>query len=117
MTHPTDEKTVQEGNKIIAEFDGYEIDESGRFWRNKMWTGLSGLRYDTDWNRLMPVVKKVFETYPSLLKTGAGGLPDNPSNEINKAVRQLEDSLINVNIKSTWRFAITLIQFFNAKNK
>lgn len=48
------------GNKIIAEFDGYkEVD--GKFWRNKAWTGIEGLKYHSDWNRLMPVVEKIAE--------------------------------------------------------
>lgn len=51
-----------EGNKLIAIFDGYAEDETGKFWRNERWTSLSGLKYDSDWNRLMPVVEKIDES-------------------------------------------------------
>ena len=57
-------------NAIIAEFMGYEIqkDPTERFFGRykspitKVWTKENELSFDTDWNWLMEVVEKIFNT-------------------------------------------------------
>jgi hypothetical protein len=49
---------ILEGNKLIALFDGYEIKDT-KWWKNGLWTTEKYLEYNSSWDRLMPVIKKI----------------------------------------------------------
>jgi hypothetical protein len=55
-------KTIEEKNKMIAEFMGYRWLDDDNMWIKGEWPSCSYLdkylEYDTSWDWLMPVVKK-----------------------------------------------------------
>lgn len=57
------EKEILEGNKIIAEFIAVKVIHGPNWDRYEMIDGSGrtsqSLKYDTDWNELMPVIGKI----------------------------------------------------------
>src|ERR1044072_3955164 len=88
------EKTAIEGNRLIAEFMGYDV-----------------VRYDQDWNELMPVVEKI-ESMPDMFVIIYGQDFENMKEcEINN-IHWRENQVIKV--KSTFKIEATfkaVIQF------
>jgi len=100
----------EQGNKLIAIYDGYkEID--GKFWRNKAWITLPGLKYNSDWNRLMPVVQKISKHY------------DEESDDYFEQLITLEldpyyllELKVHAPITSVWIAVIKFIEWYNTQS-
>jgi hypothetical protein len=101
-------------NKLIAEFMGYELLDGtdGNCYRQQGgWeilmiddgNGNTDFPYDTDWNRLMPVVIKCFAT-----------VDEYSYDDINF---KLNDALLETNIDTLYRGVVELINKYNEDNQ
>lgn len=58
--------TLDEGNRIIAEFDGWFYSKSGKTVRKNTYTSpyrLKDIRYNVSYDWLMPVAKKILKCH------------------------------------------------------
>jgi hypothetical protein len=100
------------GNKLIAAFmGGIKSDVGDNIWRlliksNKKPYLISCLRfkYHKDWNWLMPVVKKIFESF--IFDVGDGSF---------LVESHLRKALTNVDIDEIWKSCVEYINYYNDK--
>lgn len=105
----TDKETI-EGDEIIAIFDGYEK-EGEKFWRNHAWTTISGLKYHSDWSRLMPVVEKISLGY-ALFRLIIGNVNSTAHFEVDDEF-PLHRSTTDKTIETVWKQVIQFIKWHN----
>ena len=99
-------ENIIENNKLIAEFMEYpkhKIDFVGKrlnFENSKHNT------YHKDWNWLMKVVEKCLV-----------GEAEYNEDEAKKAIREIYESLCNINISSVYNACVEFIKWYNEQNK
>ncbi len=109
----TKEISIEEGNKLIAEFMGYKQHNHGSYKTFEI-DGKhiyeSVLQYHSSWDWLMPVVKMCMSKSFELSK-GKRGYEDN----LNKYRRlNIEEGLRTVDIEAVWLAVIQFIKWYNS---
>ena len=100
-------KTIEEKNGMIANFMGFQYTSIGWYDAEES-LNLKGdntfdeLKFDTDWNWLMPVVEAIYNT----------GLDEQNTNEIGDVTH----ALLDVNINAVHEAVINFIEFYNKQN-
>ena len=116
-------KNIVENNKLIAEFMGVfdKILSTGNIhsWsdapfyyttedtKEKVIKNICKYsKYDSDWNWLMKVVEKCLV-----------GEAEYNEDEAKKAIREIYESLCNINISSVYNACVEFIKWYNEQNK
>lgn len=99
----TDQQII-DNNKLIAEFDGFKLNNDGDYVRKDNDVNLilisKLMNYHNDWSWLMPVVKKIADT-------GKGG----------GLTYGLRNALIVANIDQTYKEIVEFIKWYNKERK
>jgi hypothetical protein len=101
--------TLIENNKLIAEFLGIEIEEGQeRIYINGLGTKLIECTFNTNWNWLMPVIRKIEELGNDVLIT---------TNYIQIAFDEGEQFIViddlNIKIDSVYNAVVEFINWYN----
>lgn len=121
--------TIEEGNKLIASFDGKKRDADAPWWRgfDYIHHGYASmheanLQYHYSWSWLMPAVEKIeilsteFDGYFGVHIFSNGctiqGTRFNPSIE-NPNYAYFNDVTLSTKIESTWYAVVQFIQWWN----
>ena len=96
--------TIEEGNKIIAEFMGFEYNRSipGHDGTLIITLTLEDCRYHSSWDWLMPVVEKINAIH-------------DVTNIYNQLVKVME-ALWLINIKQLWLAVVEFMKWYNQQN-
>ena len=93
-------KTIEEKNRMIAEFMGFKMINNLQISTpNGGGAFLNELKYHTSWDWLMPVVDSIYNT----------GMDEQTTNEIGDVTH----ALLDINIQSTHDAVISFIEFYN----
>lgn len=119
---------MEENNKIIAEFLGWEILNNMTYSkiRKGKWIELDKLKFHSDWNWLMEVVEKIefikdsyhgrFGVYISSNSCTIQSTNFRPDKPIPNPPHYYDNVVLNTKIESTYNAIIRFINFYN-KNK
>lgn len=117
------EKEIIEGNKLIAEFDGWEktnhIDEE--FGNLYLKDGESkyedSFRYELSWNWLMPVVEKIGKDYDVRITWTANAIEVTYIDRPDIYDKSIADFGGFGSITNTWKCVVKFIVWYNQKYK
>ncbi len=110
-------KSIEQGNKLIAEFDGYTYDpqkilngQSGVFYKKEKMPLLIGqLKYHSSWDHLIPVCAK----FDSLYVVNAFDVGDDRE-RYHDLSEMLDNSVTMYEIERAWVALVECIEWFNA---
>lgn len=123
---------VQEGNKLIAEFLGWERDDDTTVFEESTWRTNDGnlvvdLLFDESWDWLMPVVEKIesidnpYHGYFGVHICSNGCTIQATNLRTDKPITNpphyFDDVTLDTKILSTWYAIVRFIQFYNQQNK
>lgn len=106
--------TTQEGNKLIAEYEGYiPCEKPSILDYVGLEISIHALRYETDWEQLMPIVEKIEEAgYFVMINRWTSVYTGSDSERI------MVTSIIgNAKIRNTWLAVVEFIKWHNDKQK
>lgn len=129
-------KDVVEGNKLITEFLGWKLvclneddtDEEDRYYEYHLfddkgeviethsggdswcWSKNSVMEFEDDWNRLMPVGKKIRDLLNNMHET----MPKNTANNGDLIEVDIMCRLHEYDIEKTWQHIVQFIIWFNS---
>lgn len=92
-------KTIEEKNRMIAVFMGFERLESYKIWFDNKGKEVHQLDFHISWDWLMPVVDKIYST----------GLDEHDINEIG----DITHALLDVNISAVHEAVVKFIEMYN----
>jgi hypothetical protein len=113
--------TIQEGNKLIAEFMGIKTknyDDTRAVTRWQFGNSMlfeNDLQYHTSWDWLIPVCQKI-NSKESIKRCESNGIKDSIICYIN-AMRAMKQGVIKFNIDATWSGVVQFIQWYNQNNQ
>jgi len=96
---------IDQSNKIIAEFDGWiksnydKLGGAGYYRKYGELSFYTEFEYDTSWDWLMPVVKKIYSK----------------SKEHNQFIVNLQVALVKANIEEIYKAVVEFIKWYNKK--
>lgn len=102
------EKEVIESNKLIAEFMGRHVSMLHGDLCYADWDGMHSVKYHTSWDWLMPVVKKINDTWDYLDDSFED---DEPNPEY--ILQVLHSSVSYVDIDTAFKSVLNFIQWYN----
>jgi hypothetical protein len=113
-----EKQEIEKGNKSIAEFMGYTINEDGNFCKDRIpFLRLSDFNYDNNWDCLMPVVEKIAKDYdvritwmPTALNVTYIDRPDVTEGEITSMGGMTA-------IENTYIAVLRFIEWYNTKSE
>ena len=109
---------IIENNKLIAKFMGFVADKSFEvklvdgintsyyYYKDDVMYLPETMCYHSDWNWLMEVVEKCLV-----------GEAEYNEDEAKKAIREIYESLCNINISSVYNACVEFIKWYNKQNK
>lgn|ERR1035437_6933497 len=109
-------EVIVEGNKLIAKFMGWVIDDSfpdkGRVYRSPKGNIEldTTFKYDKDWNWLMPVVEKIEK------ENGVKMFLHPVGCEIYVFGKEISNNNSDTKIKATWLSVVEFIKWYNEQN-
>jgi hypothetical protein len=104
-------KTIEENNRLIAEFMGFKLQSNtDERWFGQWFTISNGtwanrieiLHFHTSWDWLMPVVDAIYNT----------DIDEQATNEIG----DITHALLDVNINAVHEAVVNFIEFYNKQN-
>ena len=118
------DKMIIEGNKLIAEFMGYETHENWEFWITGSyiekfdWYSPGTMKFHNDWNWIMPVVEKIeSKNYAVTITQNICIIQASIMGDCTTITRQSGNyDTPNTKIHNTWLAVIEFINWYN-KNK
>jgi len=110
-------ENIIEGNRLIAEFDGYKFEYHDVFgnpclepylWKEGMWTRIGSLKYHSSWDWLIPCINKI-----TSMKEYWSKYIDYTSSIVSEGGIYINTQFI----ENTWQEVVDFIQWYNSQKE